>query len=129
MQALTTSERDGLANMLRERKQMMRDEIREGLAKMRAEGHEDVLAGTPDAGDEGLAMLVTEVTNAEVARDAAELRDILAAEARIASGRYAICIDCEEPIPYARLAAYPTAKRCIGCQEIHEAARGRARPA
>lgn len=129
MTALTTSERDKLASMLNERKQTMRNEIRAGLARMRTEGYEDLLSGTSDAGDEALATLVTDVTNAEVARDAAELHDILAAQARLASGRYSICIDCEGPIPYARLAAYPTAKRCIRCQEIHEVTHRSAGPA
>lgn len=123
MHELTTSERDNLARALTERKQVMRDEIRSGLAGMRGETYEDLLSGTSDAGDESLATLITDVANADVARDAAELQDILAAEARLAAGTYGICIDCEEPVPYARLAAYPTAKRCIRCQRIREATR------
>ena len=31
------------------------------------------------------------------------------------------CIDCGQPIPFARLEAYPTAKRCLRCQQIREA--------
>ena len=58
-----------------------------------------------------------------MARDAAELQDILAAEARIAVGSYGTCVDCDEPIPHPRLAAYPTAKRCLRCQQIREATR------
>ncbi len=123
MHELTTGERDNLARALTERKQVMRDEIRSGLAGMRGETYEDLLSGTSDAGDESLATLITDVANADVARDAAELQDILAAEARLAAGTYGICIDCEEPVPYARLSAYPTAKRCIRCQRIREATR------
>ncbi|MEO8838915.1 MAG: TraR/DksA C4-type zinc finger protein, partial [Herbaspirillum sp.] len=52
-----------------------------------------------------------------------ELQDILTAEARLAAGTYGTCIDCEEPIPHARLVTYPTAKRCIRCQRIHESTR------
>lgn len=110
MDELTSSERDSLATMLSERKQMMRDEIRSGLAGIRGETREDLLSGTSDAGDESLAMLITDVAYAEVARDAAELQDIVGAEARLAAGTYGKCIDCDEPAPYARLAAYPTAK-------------------
>lgn len=90
---------------------------------MRKEGYEDLLSGTADAGDESLAMLVTDIANAEVARDAAELQDIVAAEARLSAGTYGACIDCGAPVPYARLAAYPTAKRCLRCQQICEATR------
>ncbi len=123
MDALTTEERENLARMLRERKQRMRDEILAGLARMRTEGYEEQLSGTSDAGDEALASLITDVTNAEVARDAAELQDILAAEARFSADTYGKCIDCGAPITYARLVAYPTAKRCLRCQQIREATR------
>lgn len=52
--------------------------------------------------------------------ETAELGDIQAALERIESGRYGICIDCGQTIPAARLHAYPTAKRCIGCQTLKE---------
>jgi RNA polymerase-binding transcription factor DksA len=120
MTALTTSERDSLARMLGERKALLREEIRRGLARMGNERYVDLLSGTSDAGDESMAMLLTDVANAEVARDAAELRDIVAAEGRIAAGTYGTCIDCGAPIPFARLAAYPIAKRCLRCQQIRE---------
>lgn len=123
MAALTTSERDSLARTLEERKTLLREEIRRGLARMGDERYVDLLSGTSDAGDESVAMLLTDVANAEVARDAAELRDVVAAEARIAAGTYGTCIDCGTPIPFARLAAYPTAKRCLRCQQIREATR------
>lgn len=123
MTALTTSKRDSLARMLGERKKLLREEIRRGLTRMGNERYTDLLSGTSDAGDESVAMLLTDVANAEVARDAAELRDIVAAEARIAAGSYGTCIDCGAEIPFARLAAYPTAKRCLGCQQIREATR------
>ena len=123
MTALTTSERDSLARMLGERKALLREEIRRGLARMGNERYVDLLSGTSDAGDESMAMLLTDVANAEVARDAAELRDIVAAEGRIAAGTYGTCIDCGAPIPFARLAAYPIAKRCLRCQQIREATR------
>lgn len=123
MTELTIGERNELAAMLSARKQTMRDEIRTGLAGLQGETHEDLLSGTSDAADQSLAHLITDVAYAEVARDAAELQDILAAESRIVAGNYGQCIDCDEPIPYARLNAYPTAKRCLRCQQVREATR------
>lgn len=123
MSALSTSERESLARMLHERKEPLRNEIRVGLRRMRTEGYEDLLSGTSDAGDRSVAKLLTDVTNAEVVRDAAELQDIFAAETRLAAGTYGTCIDCGLPIPYARLVAYPTAKRCLRCQQIRETTR------
>lgn len=120
MTKLTSSELEYLQNLLDERKPIMREEIRAGLKRMRVEGYEELLSGTSDAGDESLASVLTDITNADVIRDADELQDIFAAEARMTAGSYGVCIDCDEPIRYARLVAYPTAKRCFACQQAHE---------
>ncbi|WP_147316324.1 TraR/DksA C4-type zinc finger protein [Cupriavidus sp. P-10] len=45
-----------------------------------------------------------------------QLADIAAARARMQHGQYGTCIDCQQPIPFSRLQAYPTAKRCTACQ-------------
>jgi DnaK suppressor protein len=58
---------------------------------------------------------------ASVSRVLAILADVEGALARLADGSYGECIDCGAGIPYARLSAYPAAKRCVGCQEIAEA--------
>ncbi|MGV8941782.1 MAG: TraR/DksA family transcriptional regulator [Lysobacter sp.] len=123
MKTLTSSEHDHLSAMLDEREPVLRGEIRAGLKRMRVEGYDELLSGTSDAGDESLASLVTDINNADTKRDAVELQDIFAARARMAAGTYGVCIDCGGAVPYPRLAAYPTAKRCLGCQEIHEAKR------
>jgi DnaK suppressor protein len=52
--------------------------------------------------------------------ETAELGDIDAALERIQAGTYGSCTDCGVSIPPARLHAYPTAKRCIGCQRLSE---------
>ncbi|MGO4813493.1 TraR/DksA family transcriptional regulator [Cupriavidus sp. 2MCAB6] len=49
-----------------------------------------------------------------------ELADIAAARARIGKLRYGACQDCGEPIPFPRLQAYPTARRCTPCQRKQE---------
>jgi len=49
-----------------------------------------------------------------------QLADIAAARARMQRGQYGNCIDCQQPIPFSRLQAYPTAKRCTACQRRHE---------
>ena len=36
----------------------------------------------------------------------------------------ALCVDCEEPIPPARLKALPSCCRCVECQEIYEEENG-----
>ena len=124
MDTLTQTQIDALAGVMAERKRRLNEEIREGLARAGQERYADALSGTADAGDESVANLLRDVAHAEVARDVGELRDIAAAERRIAAGRYGVCIDCDAPIGYQRLEAYPTAKRCRPCQEIREKSRG-----
>jgi RNA polymerase-binding transcription factor DksA len=99
MEALTKKDIDQFAKVLAERKQRL---------------------GGDDAGDTSVADLLSDVAFAEVARDAAEIRDINAAQARIAAGTYGACIDCGRPIGKQRLEAYPTAKRCIEDQQRRE---------
>lgn len=55
-----------------------------------------------------------------VSRDLAELANVEQALRRLEDGSYGECVDCGNAIPYARLAAYPAAKRCVACQEADE---------
>jgi RNA polymerase-binding transcription factor DksA len=53
-------------------------------------------------------------------REVSQLNDIAAARERIRQGTFGMCIDCEAPVGIQRLEAYPTAKRCLSCQALHE---------
>lgn len=98
-------------------------EIEAVAVRSRDERAQALLAGgTVGLTDTALAELALAVDYAVVRQDIADIRDIVAARKRLAAGRYGICIDCGGDIGYARLSAYPTAKRCIGCQRAHEAA-------
>jgi DnaK suppressor protein len=79
--------------------------------------------------DDGLADAAAEMDVALVIRESQELQDVEAALARIRDGSYGVCADCESEIGSARLKAYPTAKRCLPCQEDYERTRGRTRAA
>jgi DnaK suppressor protein len=52
--------------------------------------------------------------------ETAELGAIEAALARLDAGHYGQCLDCRATIAEARLAAYPSALRCVACQTAHE---------
>lgn len=103
------------------------EEVRTVLARKGKEHYADLLGEAGDAGDASAANLMRDVTEAEIVRDIGELRDIAAAEQRIATGRYGVCIDCGTRIDYKRLAAYPTAKRCLACQRHREKTRAPSR--
>jgi RNA polymerase-binding transcription factor DksA len=74
-----------------------------------------------ESGDEwGMADGLAELDLAEVRHALAELTEVDAALARIREGTYGDCVDCGIEIAPARLAAYPTARRCIDCQGAYE---------
>lgn len=62
----------------------------------------------------------TDVDDAMIKMELAELADIEAAHQRMDDHQYGRCIDCGCTIDYARLQAFPTAKRCTQCQYLHE---------
>ena len=118
--SLTKEQIAHFAQRIEARKRLLQDESRQGLARSSKEHEADLIGGAGDSGDAAAASLLRDITESEIIRDVGEVRDIAAAEQRLAAGRYGICIDCEEPIRYKRLDAYPTAKRCLACQERRE---------
>ena len=56
--------------------------------------------------------------------DIEELEATELALQRIAQGTYGICLACETAIPITRLLAFPSALRCIECQEVAEKVAG-----
>jgi RNA polymerase-binding transcription factor DksA len=110
----------------------LKRELEERRAKLRIEvktqldgSDDDRVVGLrnriKESGDEwGVADGLAELDIAEVRHALAELNEVEAALARIRAGTYGECRDCGEPIALARLSAYPTAMRCLACQERHE---------
>lgn len=119
-QELDEKQRKALLNKMQVRYRTLRDEVRAGLAASENEDYRKLAGEVADTGEESLADLLVDVRLAEIDRGVGEIRDIDAALARMHSGDYGICIDCGVPIPYARLQAYPTAKRCEPCQRKRE---------
>lgn len=93
------------------------EEIRAVTERERNQRDEGVSADWIDA---ALADATLAADDAVIDQDAQDVRDIIAARARLAAGTYGICTDCGEAIAYERMLAYPTAKRCIHCQRLHE---------
>lgn len=121
MARLTTAQIRHLIAMMDERFAREMDEINAVAARSHDERSQELLAGRPaDHLDAALADVTLAADYAVVRQDVEDVRDILAARRRLAAGRYGVCVDCDEDIGYARLRAYPTAKRCIDCQRAHE---------
>jgi len=120
MSHLTQEQITQIGQLLRERRRALRSEIRDGLLRSGEAHHKDMAGMVSDAGDESVANMLEDLGIAEVERDVRELREIEGALARIAGEGFGACVDCGEPIGYARLKAQPAAVRCIACQERHE---------
>lgn len=73
-----------------------------------------------DSGDVSLADAVADLNILRADRQIHDLRDIEGAFARMKAGDFGICADCGADISAQRLLAYPTAKRCMACQQRHE---------
>jgi RNA polymerase-binding transcription factor DksA len=95
---LTIQQRETLQRLLEERAAELREEI----------------------GEDRLADLNAEPEVAALERDVIELREVEAALARVHEPDFGLCADCEGDIPFARLQAAPSARRCVACQAIAE---------
>ena len=77
--------------------------------------------GVQDRSEESFAGSVAAVDRAMLHQHEVERREVQAAIARMRDGTYGECMNCGEPIGYARLHVAPSALRCMRCQERAEA--------
>lgn len=121
MAALTQSQIDQLAKKLNEEYQALLREVRGELENSGNQHRIDLLNNEPgDSGDESLANALADFNLTVLDRHIDAIRDIEAALQRIKNGEYGVCTDCGDDVAFARLQAYPTAKRCLVCQEKRE---------
>ena len=73
-----------------------------------------------DLEDRSVADLFADLNLTILDKHVQETRDINSALIRIGKGTYGICSECGGSIGSDRLAAYPTAKRCVRCQDNYE---------
>lgn len=122
---LTAAQRALLAQQLDARRASLRQEVHAQLDGSDDDRIVGLRRRLEESDDWGVADGLAELDIAEVRHALAELTNVDAALARMHDGSYGTCADCGEPIAAPRLLAYPTATRCIDCQEAFE----RRRPA
>ena len=121
MAALTQSQIDQLVTKLKKDYQTLLAEVRGELENTGDQHRIDLLNSEPgDTGDESMANALADFNVAIVDRQIQGMRDVEAALQRIKDKEFGVCIDCGDDIAFTRLQAYPTAKRCIVCQEKRE---------
>lgn len=122
-QNISTATLVAVGNKLTQRQAELEDEINRKMAEGRDERVGFDASTSTDGGDGAQIDAQASVRQAEIERDLAEVRDIGAALERITAGSYGTCIDCDAAIEPSRLIAWPTAKRCTGCQGKSERSR------
>ncbi|MDP2783540.1 MAG: TraR/DksA family transcriptional regulator [Sulfurimicrobium sp.] len=119
--ALTAEQQKQLELALKTRYQQLIDEVREELGKDGEQHFADFAeAGGSDQGDESVADALADIAAARADRQVNEMRDIEAARKHMKQGEYGVCLECDEAMQFERLLAYPTALRCVRCQQTHE---------
>ncbi len=108
---------------LRARDQELRQAIHSALVNNEDKTYAEVAGQVLDSTEQSMADVLADVRIHGIQKDAAEQADVVAALARVTNGSYGVCADCGDDIGSRRLEAWPTAKRCIGCQTRHEARR------
>ena len=119
--ALTPAERARLKAELESRRAKLRVEVKAQLAGSGDDRVVGLRNRIQESGDEwGVADGLAELDLAEVRHALGDLTEVDAALARMRDGTYGDCVDCGVAIAPARLAAYPTAQRCVNCQGAYE---------
>lgn len=118
--ALTTQQIEELRRTIETRHTALAAEVHNDVARARDESYGEIAGPVTDPADQAAAYLLSDVDQAEVTRDLVELRELEAAQARLAEGSFGDCVDCGQDIAFARLRVNPGVIRCIGCQSVHE---------
>lgn len=73
-----------------------------------------------DPGDQALSSTMESLRSSFQNAEVEEYKRIKKALTQIDDGTYGICVDCGQHINTKRLLMYPTALRCLSCQEQYE---------
>ena len=117
MAALPSGQLDKLREALNKRRSQLLTEIRRELSQSDNQTYIELAGKVHDSGEEATADLLVDVELAVLDQHIRELREIEASQQRLQQGSYGLCDGCGEAIAFARLISYPTATRCLACQE------------
>jgi phage/conjugal plasmid C-4 type zinc finger TraR family protein len=73
-----------------------------------------------DSADEALAISLGDLSAARLEHEIRRLQALDTARLRLGDKDFGLCEDCGAKIPVARLAANPSATRCVACQSQFE---------
>ncbi len=96
------------------------DEIGSELKGSAKERFLQIAGEAQDLEDRSVADLFADLNMTILDKHVQETRDINSALIRINKGTYGTCSNCGGSIDFDRLTAYPTATRCVRCQDAYE---------
>jgi RNA polymerase-binding protein DksA len=100
----------------------LRRDMEDDRIRSDTEHFTDVAGEVHDAEEASVAHLVVDLELASIERQLNEINQLESALLRLDQGTYGICVDCDLPIPAARLDASPAVERCLPCQQEFERA-------
>jgi RNA polymerase-binding transcription factor DksA len=118
--ALNANQIDSLESAVAARHDALQAGLELDGGRSRDEIFSSVTDSVADSGDTAQAHVIVDTANAELLSDLSEMRELEAAQARIAEGCYGACADCGADIAFDRLQVVPTARRCADCQAKRE---------
>jgi DnaK suppressor protein len=100
--------------------QTRRDELARTITRTEEEGRAADDDPTVDLADKAANSYTKEFLFGQTNTDRAILQLVDQALARIRTGNYGTCTECEEELQQKRLEAVPWARYCVSCAEKHE---------
>jgi DnaK suppressor protein len=117
-----------LKQRLEARRRELQQHLNVKLRDVRANhGHDGELVGAQDAAEASDSDLQQEIGMTLIEMTAEVLGRVDEALARLASGDYGSCVECQGEISPKRLTALPFALRCRECEELRENSERRTR--
>jgi DnaK suppressor protein len=95
-------------------------EAHDELAHATEHSYAAIAGEVPDFGDQATAAALADFENVVARRHVEVIREIDAALLRIKARGFGKCAECGADIGFARLRAFPAARRCVPCQTLHE---------
>lgn len=120
MSLLNEQELKQIAQRLQAHREALQAHLRGTQRAAETERYEEVAGSVHSQSDESFAELSAALSHASRGREAEVLQDIEEALLRLRARSYGTCVDCGQTIALERLRAYPTAKRCLSCQQRKE---------
>ena len=118
--AAKTPKSNVLADKVRKRLLVKREELMHDLAKNREVSDETVDESAQDMADRATSAYTKEFAYSLSENDRKILVLIDDALARLDAGTYGTCVHCAQPVQEKRIEAVPWARHCLDCQELQD---------